>query len=67
MNIIDRFNSFAADFDICAADDHWRCRYTLAAGADLIVESEARYEFDGDLIGFLGQRITPEFMRRYEA
>ena len=133
MSIIDRFNSFAADFEICIADDHWerleayfadnatysnvgssdsgikgrsaivgyfktdvsntdrrfdsrkleaiaepsvvgnklsrlwRCTYTLAGAPDLIVEGEARYEFDGDLIRSLEERITPESMRRYEA
>ena len=24
MNIIDRFNAFAADFEACVADDHWQ-------------------------------------------
>jgi hypothetical protein len=133
MSIIDRFNSFAADFETCVSDDHWerleayfaqdatysnvgnsdsmikgrseiigyfkkdvsntdrrfdsrqleaiaepsvagnrlsrhwRCTYTLAGTPDLIVEGEARYEFDGDLIRSLEERITPESMRKYEA
>ena len=133
MNIADRFNSFAADFELCVADDHWerleayyaddatylnvgstdsvikgrseifryfkkdvsstdrrfdsrsleaiaepdvsgnrlcrrwRCTYTLAGAPDLVVEGEARYEFDGDLIRSLEEALTPESMRRYEA
>ena len=133
MSIIDRFNSFAADFESCVADDHWerleayfaedaayhniggsdsgingrsaiiayfkedvsdtdrrfdsrelqaisepsvvenklsrlwRCTYTLAGAPDLVVEGEARYEFDGDLILNLEERITPESLERYEA
>ena len=133
MSIIDRFNSFAADFESCVADDHWerleayfaedatylniggsdsgiegrsaivgyfkkdvsntdrrfdsrklqamsepsvagnnlsrlwRCTYTLEGAPDLVVEGEARYEFDGDLILNLEEKITPESMERYEA
>lgn len=133
MSIIDRFNSFAADFESSVADDHWgrleayfaedatylnvggseswikgrsaivgyfendvsntdrrfdsrklqamsepsvvgnklsrlwRCTYTLAGAPDLVVEGEARYEFDGDLILILEERITPESLGRYEA
>jgi len=131
MDLIDRFNSFAADFEACVADDQWdrleayfaanamywnvggpdprikgrseiidylkndiakndrrfdsrtlqglseptvagqklsrrwRCTYKLAGAPDLVVEGEARYEFDGELIGSLEEEITPNSMARY--
>ncbi len=44
---------------------HWRCTYTLAGAPDLIVDGEARYEFDGQLIRSLEQRLTPQSLQRY--
>ncbi len=131
MSIVDRFNSFATDFEACVADDQWerleayfvedatylniggsdsrvvgrsaildyfkndvsntdrrfdsrklrafseptvvgnrlsrlwRCTYTLAGAPDLVVEGEARYEFEGELIRSMEEEPTPESMGRY--
>ncbi|MES9945189.1 MAG: nuclear transport factor 2 family protein [Candidatus Thiodiazotropha sp.] len=131
MSPIDRFNSFAADFEACVADNHWdrleayfdenarywnlggpdpsiegreailnflkndvsnndrkfdsrtlealtepmvvgnklsrnwRCTYKLAGAPDLVVEGEARYEFEGELISSLEEEITPDSLQRY--
>ena len=43
----------------------WRCTYTLAGVPDLVVEGEARYEFEDDLIYSLEEEITSESMERY--
>ena len=50
----------------------WRCTYTLAGVPDLVVEGEARYVFEGDLIKAIEEEITPasmqnfgEWMRKY--
>jgi hypothetical protein len=51
----------------------WRCTYTLAGTPDLVVEGEARYLFEGDLIKEIEEEPTPasvqkvdEWMRKYE-
>ena len=36
----------------------WRCTYTLAGVPDLVVEGEARYVFEGDLIKGIEEEIT---------
>lgn len=38
----------------------WRCTYTLSQVPDLVVEGEARYWFDGDLITAIEQELSPE-------
>lgn len=50
----------------------WRCTYTLAGAPDLVVEGEARYLFEGDLIEEIEEEITAtsaqrieEWMRKY--
>ena len=50
----------------------WRCTYTLAGAPDLVVEGEARYQFEGDLIQELEEELTAasmqkvdEWMRKY--
>ena len=50
----------------------WRCTYTLAGVPDLVVEGEARYVFEGDLIKAIEEEITPasiqnlgEWMQKY--
>ena len=43
----------------------WRAVYELAGTPDLVVEGEARYRFDGDLIRTIEQELTPESQRRY--
>lgn len=43
----------------------WRCTYTLAGTPDLVVDGEARYEFDGKRIRLLEQELTPESLARY--
>ena len=50
----------------------WRCTYTLAGAPDLVVEGEARYLFEGNLIKEIEEEITPlsaqkieEWMREY--
>jgi len=41
----------------------WRCTYTLAGAPDLVVDGEARYLFDGELIKRIEEEATPESMR----
>ncbi|MBT3045176.1 MAG: hypothetical protein KME67_20150 [Candidatus Thiodiazotropha sp. (ex Codakia orbicularis)] len=133
MNLIDRFNSFAADFEACIVEDrwdrlekhfaenatywnvggsdpkikgrhsiikflkndvssndrkfdsrrlqaiteptvvgdklsqNWRCIYKLSGAPDLVVEGEARYIFEGELIQSMEEEITPAAMERYLA
>ncbi|MEW8284393.1 MAG: hypothetical protein AB2697_00230 [Candidatus Thiodiazotropha endolucinida] len=133
MNLIDRFNSFAADFEACIVDDrwdrlekhfaenatywnvggpdpkikgrhsiikflkndvsnndrkfdsrrlqaiteptvvgdkltrNWRCTDKLSGAPDLVVEGEARYIFEGELIQSMEEEITPAAMERYLA
>ena len=43
----------------------WRVTYGLSGAPDLVLEGEARYEFDGELIRSLEEEITPESMRTY--
>ena len=45
----------------------WRCTYTLTDAPDLVVEGEARYEFQGDLIQSMEQRLAPDALQRYVA
>lgn len=41
----------------------WRCTYTLAGTPDLVVEGEARYRFDGDLIQEIEEEPTAASMQ----
>ena len=50
----------------------WRCTYTFAGTPDLVVEGEARYLFEGDLIKEIEEEITAtsaqnieEWMQKY--
>ncbi len=50
----------------------WRCTYTLAGAPDLVVEGEARYLFEGDLIKEIEEEPTApsiqnvnEWMQKY--
>lgn len=43
----------------------WRTTYTLVGTPDLIVEGEARYLFDGDLIKKIEEELTPASFRKY--
>jgi hypothetical protein len=43
----------------------WRVTYRLSGAPDLVLEGEARYEFEGELIRSLEEEITPESMRQY--
>lgn len=45
----------------------WRCTYSLDGAPDLVVEGEARYLFEGDLIKQIEEEITVDTMRRLEA
>lgn len=131
MSIIDQFESFAEDFEVCVSDDNWarlekyfvenatyldvggpdpivtgraaildflkkgvestdrrfdlrdlvaltppkatgnrlsrkwRCTYKLTDTPDLVVEGEARYEFDGELIRTIEEELTSESMENY--
>lgn len=131
MSIVEQFESFAADFEICVSDDDWarlekyfvenatyqnvggpdpiitgraaildflknnvestdrrfdsrnlvaltpptatgnrlsrkwRCTYKLADAPDLVIEGEARYEFEGELIRTIEEELTPESMQNY--
>lgn len=44
----------------------WRCTYSLAGAPDLVVDGEARYLFDGDLIKEIEEEATPASMRKVE-
>lgn len=51
----------------------WRCTYSLAGTPDLVVEGEARYLFEGDLIKEIEEeptsasmQIVDEWMRKYD-
>jgi len=44
----------------------WRCTYTLASVPDLVVEGEARYVFEGDLIKEIEEEITPASMQNLD-
>jgi ketosteroid isomerase-like protein len=41
----------------------WRCTYTLAGVPDLVVEGEARYVFEAELIKEIEEVITPASMQ----
>jgi len=41
----------------------WRCTYTLAGVPDLVVEGEARYVFEAELIKEIEEEITPASMQ----
>lgn len=43
----------------------WRVTYRLSGAPDLVLEGEARYEFEGELIRSLEEEVTPESMRQY--
>ena len=43
----------------------WRCTYTLAGAPDLVVEGEARYLFEGDLIKEIEQELTAASMQKF--
>lgn len=42
----------------------WRCTYTLAGAPDLVVEGEARYVFEGDLIKSIEEEPVAASMQR---
>jgi ketosteroid isomerase-like protein len=44
----------------------WRCTYTLAGAPDLVVEGEARYLFEGDLIKALEEELTAASMQKVD-
>ena len=44
----------------------WRCTYTLAGAPDLVVEGEARYRFEGDLIKEIEEEATADAMRKVD-
>jgi hypothetical protein len=41
----------------------WRCIYTLAGAPDLVVEGEARYQFENDLITEIEEEVTSDSTR----
>ncbi len=41
----------------------WRCTYTLAGVPDLVLEGEARYLFEDDLIKGIEEELTPASMQ----
>jgi hypothetical protein len=41
----------------------WRTTFSLKGSPDLIVEGEARYLFDGELIKAIEEEVTPESLR----
>ena len=45
----------------------WRITYTLAGAPDLILEGEARYLFEGDLIKGIEEELTPASMQEMRA
>jgi hypothetical protein len=44
----------------------WRCIYVLADTPDLVVEGEARYVFEGDLIKEIEEEPTSASMQRVD-
>ena len=44
----------------------WRGTYTLAGAPDLVVEGEARYLFEGELIKEIEEEVTPTSMQQVE-
>ena len=44
----------------------WRCIYSLAVTPDLVVEGEARYVFEGDLIKEIEEEPTSASMQRVD-
>lgn len=44
----------------------WRCTYTLAKAPDLVVEGEARYRFEGELIKEIEEEISVASAQRLE-
>ncbi|NIP37736.1 MAG: nuclear transport factor 2 family protein [Candidatus Dadabacteria bacterium] len=44
---------------------HWRCTYTLAGTPDLVLEGEARYVFERELIKEIEQELTADSMQKY--
>ncbi|MCP4410455.1 MAG: nuclear transport factor 2 family protein [Gammaproteobacteria bacterium] len=43
----------------------WRCTYTLAEATDLVLEGEARYVFEGDLIKEIEEELTAVSMQKF--
>jgi hypothetical protein len=43
----------------------WRVTYTLQGAPDLVLEGEARYEFEGKLIRSLEEEATPASLQKY--
>jgi|GEM_PF-838700 len=43
----------------------WRCTYTLAGAPDLVVDGEARYLFEGDLIKEIEEEVTKASMQKF--
>lgn len=44
----------------------WRCTYTLAGAPDLVVDGEARYLFEGDLIKGIEEEATEVSMQKFD-
>lgn len=44
----------------------WRCTYSLAGAPDLVVEGEARYRFEGDLIKQIEEEATAASMQNVD-
>ncbi len=45
----------------------WRCTYTLAGARDLVIEGEARYRIEDDLIQEIEEEVTADTMQRLDA
>jgi len=45
----------------------WRCTYTLAGAPNLVIEGEARYLFEGDLIKQIEEEVTVDSLQKLEA
>lgn len=43
----------------------WQCTYTLTRVPDLVVEGEARYLFEGELIKAIEEEVSSESMEKY--
>jgi hypothetical protein len=44
----------------------WRCTYTLSGTPDLVVEGEARYLFEGNMIKAIEEQPTPASLQRLD-
>ena len=50
----------------CRLSRRWRCTYSLDGAPDLVVEGDARYLFEENLIKEIEEEATPDSMQRVD-